>query len=72
MKKMIQTDQKVGCLSDHFLTRIVGSNTMEEAVYRADGMRLYGIDAELEKKVYLKILGNFLEINFLRHNQREI
>ena len=27
-----------------------GANTSDEAVYRADGMRLYGLDAELAKK----------------------
>ncbi len=30
---------------------VVNSTAGEEAVYRADGVRLYGMDAEIEKKV---------------------
>jgi hypothetical protein len=50
------------------------NSTVDAAVYRSDGIRVYGLDAELEKKVLLFILFFILLLahNIVRHNQRGI
>ncbi len=36
------------------------NSTVDAAVYRSDGIRVYGLDAELEKKVFESILSHLI------------